>query len=95
MWGKETGVGVNEDDEGTPSPSSPLPFPQVVNNNNGEGARRRGGSSGCDQRVGAGRGRVIRRGRPNALRVRATASVIGELARRVHRFERGEGGGVT
>ena len=40
-------------------------------------------------------GLFIRRGRPNALRVRASASVVGELAWRVNRFERGEGGGVT
>ena len=39
--------------------------------------------------------RAIRRGIVHAVRARASASVISALARRVNRFERGEGGGVT
>ena len=81
-------VGTGEDDGGTPSPSSPpQPFPQVRHGDEGSSC-----SSGNPQ---LGNSRAIRRGRVHAVKARATASVISELARRVHRYERGEGGGVT
>ena len=87
VWGKRTGIGVDGDAGGTPSPSPPpQPPPQV---------RHGDGRSDCSGAKRSGNDRAIRRGRVNAVRARASASVISALARRVNRFERGEGGGVT
>ena len=87
VWGQRTGIGKDGDVGGTPSPSPPpLPLPQVRHD---EGRSDRSGATRL------GNDRAIRRGRVNAVRARASASVIGALARRVNRFERGEGGGVT
>ena len=87
VWGKKTGINMGGDAGGTPSPSPPpLPLPQVRNTDEGP-------SCSGDSRLGSDR--AIRRGRVHAVKARASASVVSELAHRVNRFGRGEGGGVT
>ena len=87
VWGQRTGIGKDGDVGGTPSPSShPLPLPQVRHDDE---------RPGCSGNSRVGKDRAIRRGRVHAVKARASASVVSELARRVNRYERGEGGGVT
>ena len=87
VWGEKTGVGEGGEVSGTPLPLPPPPSPPQVHNDDGRP------HCGGDPRPG--KQRAIRRGRVHALKARASASVVNELARRVNRFERGEGGGVT
>ena len=80
-------MGTDGDVGGTPSPS-PLPSlpPQVRDDEE---------RPHCSSETRSGRSRAMRRGRVHAISARASASVVSELAWRVKRFERGEGGGVT
>ena len=93
VWGEKTGVGAGGEVSGTPSPlppphPSPPPHPPQARNDD-----VRPHCSSSDPRLG--KHRAMRRGRVHAIKARASASVVSELARRVNRFERGEGGGVT
>ena len=97
VWGKEQGGDMEEDVDagGVPSTSPSLPPPQDITMSDDRGGRAapEAGPSGSSVRRRRADG-PVRRMRVNALRARANASVLGELAWRVRRYERGEGGVV-